>query len=342
MVALAKCVTNTMIMNHFDISVIIVNWKSCDYLRQCLKSIFEQNNSLTVEVIVVDNASYDGCREMLESNFPQVEFIQCIQNFGFASANNLAFRHSKGSSILFLNPDTEVQGAALEILLFALQSLPGAGMVGAKLLNSDFSLQTTCIAAQPAILNQILNLDILRKALPKWKPWGMGALFDKSLKPTQVGAISGACMLAKREALDQVDAFSTDYFMYAEDMDLCYKMAQAGWNIYYIPAATIVHHAGGSSVSQGSNFSNIVLRESLVQFFRKYRGNTYARVYRLSIVTASIVRIVVLMISSPLIILVKGYSYLTFALRKWNGILLWSVGFPGRAYRQVLTREPDR
>lgn len=275
-------------------------------MKQCLTSLYANIDTLTSEIIVVDNASYDGCDQMLKLEFPQVLFVQSRENIGFSGANNLAFSLSKGANILFLNPDTEIQGMAIQKLTTSLEAIPDAGMVGAHLLNSDYSSQTTCITTIPSILNQALSADFLRKAFPKWKIWGMRALFEKNEQPVQVQAISGACMLARRTVIEKIGCFSMDYFMYAEDMDLCVKIVGAGWNIYFVPDAMIVHHAGGSSSErEESNFSSIMLRESLLRFFVLHRGYLYATLYRFSVVLTSTARIFLVVMSFPLSIVFK-------------------------------------
>ncbi|WP_213806325.1 glycosyltransferase family 2 protein [Granulicella sp. dw_53] len=318
-----------------DVSVIIINWKSKAFVKACLTSIYANTNGLTLELFVVDNASFDGCREMLQSEYPDVIFIQCEHNLGFAKANNLAFARSRGHTILFLNPDTEVQKSAIQELVAGLESLKGAGMVGAHLLNSDLSVQTTCVTAIPSILNQTLNLDYLRRRFPMWRLWKMQALFQESTLPVQVEAISGACMLVRREVIDDVGAFSTDYFMYAEDMDLCLKVVHAGWKIFYIPSAKIVHHAGGSSSLRKENhFSNIMLRASLVQFFAVHRGKTYAGLYRVTLIFTCVLRLLLLVVASPLLMIRHRGSLLVRALGKWSHILVWSMGMKRNEYRR--------
>ncbi|HZY73320.1 MAG TPA: glycosyltransferase family 2 protein [Edaphobacter sp.] len=324
-------------MNTPNLSIIIINWRSQAFVRDCLTSICANIGSLTHEILIVDNASFDGCEEMVRSEFPHVIFIQSEQNLGFAVANNLAFKHSSGRNILFLNPDTEIQGAAIQELVYALECLPDAGMVGARLLNSDGSLQTTCITAIPAILNQTLNTHYLRRNFPRWKIWGMRPLFENTAAPVPVEAISGACMLARREVIHRVGGFCTDYFMYAEDMDLCVTITQAGWKIYYVPDATIIHHAGGSSVSRKeSNFSNIMLRRSVTHFFRLHRGLLYVMLYRVSLTGVSALRIIILLVFFPLIIRQRSYRDVSHMLKKWCGIFLWSLGIT-----QLATRRPS-
>ena len=214
-------------------------------------------------------------------------------------------------------------------------------MVGARLLNSDFSLQTTCITALPSILNQTLNTDYLRKTFPCWSIWGMQPLFENRNVPSRVEAISGACMLARREVVEQIGCFSTDYFMYSEDMDLCKKVAKAGKQIYYVPEATIVHHAGGSSSRrEESNFSSIALRESLVHYLELHRGRVYAAAYRGVTVLGCAVRLLLLAFALPMALSARGRSRLARAAGKWMSILLWSLGLNTWARQQPVRDQP--
>jgi len=312
-------------MNSVDLSIIIVNWKSSEYTHQCLKSIYANSSSLRIETIVVDNASFDGCGEMIAKEFPQATFIQSEINLGFAGANNLAFKRSQGRAILFLNPDTEVQGEALQTLMSNLDSIGDAGMVGARLLNSDFSLQTTCVVALPSILNTTLNSEFLRRKFPRWTIWGMRPLFADGNTPVPVEAISGACMLGRREAIAAVDGFTSDYFMYSEDMDLCLKIRKAGWKIYYVPEAKIVHHAARSSAERDENdFSTLMTRESLMRFMELHRGRGHASVYRLTTAVVAIGRIVLLSLAVPFRPQRRQGSLR--ALKKWTRVVAWCFG----------------
>ena len=175
-----------------DLSIIIINYHSAEYTKECLRSLFINNRSLKLQVIVVDNASNDGCGEMIRAEFPQVQFIASDKNLGFAGANNLGFSFSRGRYILYLNPDTVIQGDAIEKLHNSLLDLYDASMVGARLLNSDLSIQTTSITAFPSIWNQVLGTDYLRGKFPKASLWGMRPLFEDHHQPVLVDAISGA------------------------------------------------------------------------------------------------------------------------------------------------------
>jgi GT2 family glycosyltransferase len=264
---------------------------------------------------------------MIRSQFPNVTFIQSNDNLGFAKANNLGLARSTGDTVLFLNPDTVIQGAALQSLLAVLHSKPSIGMVGARLLNSDHSLQDNCITALPTVLNQALSSNLLRRRFPKSRLWGKQAFFANPEVPAQVEAISGACMLAKREAIAAIQGFHAGFFMYAEDMDLCLRIAEAGWEIYYAPEARIVHHAGGSSSScKENNFSSIMIRESLTHFFRLHRGAFHAWLFRMSCTVASSLRVLLLTLLLSLAIGSSRRQRYLRAMHKWANVFFWSIG----------------
>ncbi len=318
-----------------ELSIIIVNWNSKDYLFDCIASILSWTNDVNFEIVVIDSASFDGVDEMLKHSYPQVRFVQSDKNIGFAKANNAAFSVSTGSNILFLNPDTELVGPVINILLDYLQMLPTAGAIGCKLLNADGSVQTSCIQAFPTILNQLLNSEFLRALFPKSSLWGMASLFGaKSELTAEVDVISGACLMLKRSLFEQVGFFSEDYFMYAEDVDLCYKIRQAGYTNYYIPTASVIHFGGGSTEKSPGNFSVVMMRESLWRFMKKNRGKIYGLVYRASTVMSAIGRLLLLMILLPLQYLGQSGSLRKASLKKWWAILTWGLGLKTAASNQ--------
>ena len=308
-----------------DLSIIIVNWNSKDYLRKCLASVLAETCNLTCEIIVIDSASFDGCDKLLRNEYPQVLFIQSLENLGFSRSNNMAFQSATGESVLFLNPDTEVVGSAINVLHSALKGLPNAGAVGGKLLNTDRTVQTSCIQAFPTIVNQLLDAESLRRRFPRSRLWGMSPLFDAGTKPREVEAISGACVMLPRALLQQIGVFSEDYFMYAEDIDLAYKISRSGYKCYYVPNATVVHHGGGSSQVAPSNFSNVMMRESIWLFFKKTRGRCYGLAYRTSMLVSAIVRMSGLLVLLPFLPALRKTSPQMASFRKWNAILSWSL-----------------
>jgi GT2 family glycosyltransferase len=317
-----------------DLSIVIVNWNSCALLRNCLQSVYEGAGHLNCEVIVVDNASYDGSEAMVEAAFPQTRFVQSTENLGFAAANNLGAECSHGRNLLFLNPDTRIVGGALTALVSALESSPHAGIVGARLLNSDFSLQASCVQAFPSIWNQVLDAEVLRSRFPKSALWGTRALFEDNPRPVAVDLVSGACLMIKRTAFEAIGKFTPGYFMYSEDVDLCYKARSAGWKTYYAGNATVIHLGGQSSrVKEQNNFAAIMLRESLRIFLSARRGSLHGSLYQFSMTLTAACRIALL---ATLFCVAWGRrrrDALRTSLAKWLSVFRWSIGLEPWAKR---------
>src|SRR5262245_30775151 len=309
-----------------DLSIVIVNWNSAAFLRECLRSIFATATSMELEVIVIDNASFDGSDRVVHREFPAVKFIQSRRNLGFAGANNVAFAHSSGRNVLFLNPDTEVTGNALSIMCSALDAIPDAGAVGCKLLNSDLSVQTSCIQAFPSILNQTLDFDFLQRLFPNSTLWGIRPLYAPGNPASTVDIISGACLMVRRIVFEQIGQFSTNYFMYAEDMDLCYKVTQAGWRNYFIGDATVIHHEGRSSRIRPNYFATVMMRESKLTFMRLRHGRAYALGHRCATAVISIARLLALAAALPLAVILRQSRRVQRSFGKWLKVLRWSVG----------------
>ena len=250
-----------------DLSIIIINWNSVSFLRKCLASIDANTKKTSFEVIVIDNASSDGCGEMLRTEFPRVRFVQSTTNLGFAAANNLGVQHAFGKCLLFLNPDTELAGPAIDRMMEFLETHNDAGIVGARLLNSDLSIQTSCIQNFPTVLNRVIDAELLRRLFPRLPFWGTQPLLKASDTTAQVEVISGACQMIRRELFDRVGRFDTSYFMYAEDADLCLRTHRSNSRNYYVGCAVVIHHGGQSSGTiSGGSFSAIMMRESLIAF----------------------------------------------------------------------------
>lgn len=307
-----------------DISVIIINWNSKDYVHQCLTSLATHCRSVDYEVIVVDGASFDGCAEMLAREFPTVKFVQSTENVGFARANNLGVKHAQGHFLLLLNPDTLLLNDALGRLLDRLNSLPGAGAVGCQLLNANRTLQTSCVQAFPTVLNQALNSEYLRRRFPDWRLWGTAALKDLNGGPAVVEAISGACILLPKALFLSIGGFTEDYFMYGEDMDLCFKIKRSGRLVYFIPDTQLVHFGGGSTRQATSNFATVMLHKSTGQFLRLNRGRSSAIAHRAVMTMTALVRLLLIL---PLMLLGDRFvRHGTDSLRKWLAILRWSLG----------------
>jgi len=310
-----------------DLSVIIVNWNSADYLRTCLTSLYRTTAGIDYEVLVVDNFSHDGCEEIIREEFPTVHLIEAKENLGFARANNLGYGHSSGEILLFLNPDTEIIGDSILRMVAYLRTHPSVGALGARLLNSDGSLQTSCVQAFPTICNQVLDFDLLRQLFPTWKPWGMRALFARPGQSVEVDAISGACFMVKRSVFEEAGRFGEEYFMYADDLDLSYKIRKAGHTIVYLNDCQVIHHGGKSSANQADYFADVLQRESLAQFFRTTKGSLYSGAYRAALSGIALIRLALVICIMPFAgVRLRGKAPGS-VFRKWSRILRWAVGF---------------
>jgi GT2 family glycosyltransferase len=299
-----------------DLSIISVNWNSLDYLRECITSIYQWVGEISYEVIVVDNASPADDVDCLKQQFPALKVIKSKENLGFAGANNLGFRHSLGRCVLFLNPDTKLVSPAINVMLRAFYSLPQPGAVGCKLLNADLSVQTSSIMKFPRILNTILQVEYLRLRWPRL--WGIAPLFSTSHQPVEVEAISGACMLIRRDTFEKVGMFSEDYFMYSEDLDLCYRMTRAGFKNYYVGQGAIVHYGGRSSTPK---WQTVMKTRAELRFCDKSYGRLYGLLFRIALALNAIARLLVVDLLRVLRSGRDENEKLNSAAARWRAIL---------------------
>ncbi len=250
-----------------DLSIIIVNWNTRNLLIQCLNSIYQTVRTVEMEVWVVDNGSKDGSGAAAAERFPETKFVQNKMNFGFARANNQVLNMAAGRYLLLLNPDTEVSKGAVEKLISFMDTHPEAGGAGVQLINSDGSKQNS-IANFPSLASELLNKNLLRWLFPKRFP-GKERNYSE---PIEVDSVIGACMMVRREALDQVGFLDEDYFLFLEETDWCYRMKRAGWKIYHVPQAEVYHFQGKSAETERKR-AKVEYYRSRYHFFRKNRGN---------------------------------------------------------------------
>ena len=312
-----------------DLSIIIVNWNSVDFTRACIASIRANVRDLDYEVIVVDNASQDDTRCLLSGKLPSLKLVHSPINVGFAGANNLGVLHSSGNKLLFLNPDTLVLGDAIQKMVARLASSSEIAAVGCRLLNRDLSLQTSCVQPFPTILNQVFALDWIQRRWPRWSLLGIRSLSEDADGIHEVEVVSGACLMVKRDVFETVGGFSTEYFLYAEEADLCYCIRRTGWKVCHVGDASVVHFGGESSKSNGSTFSDVVMRESVFKLLRKFRGRTYAYLYRAALLLSAMLRLTVL---APLLLVpssVMNRASTLRAFRKWRSIASWCLALEG-------------
>jgi N-acetylglucosaminyl-diphospho-decaprenol L-rhamnosyltransferase len=262
-----------------DLSVIVVNWNTIGLLTQCLQSVYDTVSNLDFEIIVVDNASTDGSQAAIREQFPLIRLIENQKNEGFARANNQAMAVSQGRYMLLFNSDAIATPGAIRSLVSLAEAEPRAGIIGAQLLNLNGSFQASHTTF-PTIWQEFLVLTGLGRLLKGHRYPSCGPEEDKG--PQIVDYVEGACLLVRRQAFEEVGGLDEGYFMYAEETDWCYTMKQAGWQVWYQPAAKITHLGGGSSKHRRPQREADLYR-SRVRFFRKYYGNRAAQLLKLQI-----------------------------------------------------------
>jgi GT2 family glycosyltransferase len=298
-----------------------------DVLSDCLRSIGEACRSLNVEVIVVDNASSDGTVEAIPRLFGDVQFISNERNRGFPAANNQGIRISSGRNILLLNPDTLVYGDAIRRMLQLADSHEEIGLIGPRLIGGDGSIQYVCARSFPTPLNWLWYYSFLGKIFPGSRLLG-GLLLSywdhKDSRP--VDAITGAAMLIPRRTLERVGLLDEAHAMYLEDLDYCYRVHQAGFQVQYLADALIVHY-GGQSSSKVSSKAKLLSLEAHWLFFQRYGRGMDKWIFRLVVAIVSLIRLHLLSVfrlCSILGLKVRGAE--SANLESEMRALLWGVG----------------
>lgn len=280
-----------------DLSIIIVSWNTAELLTKCLEAVFTYPPDCTFEVLVVDNASSDSTVQTVKNQFSQVKLIQNQENIGFAPANNQAIRQSSGRYVLLLNPDTEVKPHALERLVQYLETHATVGAVGPLTLNPDGTLQTSCYP-RPTLFREFWRLFHLDDLYP-YGSYRMSAWNHN--EPRQTDALLGACLLVRRQILNEVGLLDEDYFIFSEEIDLCYRIQKAGWTLFWVPQAQIIHY-GGQSTKQVASEMFLRLYEGKVIYFQKHYSWLTVQGYKLVLLMASLLRF----LFSPLALLKKS------------------------------------
>lgn len=261
-----------------DLSIIIVNWNVRDLLRRCLHSILANVPGGQLEIIVVDNGSTDGSAEMVRTEFPLVRLIANPDNRGFPAANNQGLEVARGRYVLLLNPDTEVVGDALATMAAFADAHPDVGILGPQLLNPDGSVQSSR-RRFPTLLTALFESTWLQPYAPRRLLEHYYVLDCPDDEVQDVDWVTGAALMARREAVKQVGPLDEGFFMYSEELDWCRRFREAGWRVVYLPTARIVHYVGKSS-EQVLPARHIHFQTSKVRYFRKYHGPLAAGVLR--------------------------------------------------------------
>jgi GT2 family glycosyltransferase len=246
-----------------DMSIVIVCWNNKAYLEPCLESLYEAGLHSSFDVVVVDNGSTDGTQAMLHEKYPEVQLIENGQNVGLSRASNQGIKATQGRYVLLLNDDTLINAPSLDAIVEFLEAHPKAGAAGGRLLNEDGSFQAG-YANFSSLHEEFMIATHLGELLWEGYPSHED---DSKIRP--VGWLSSACLLLRREALDQVGLLDEEYFIYGDEADLQYRLQQAGWQAYYLPDAYTIHF-GGRSMNRWRR-RKMVYRGKML-FYRKNYG----------------------------------------------------------------------
>jgi GT2 family glycosyltransferase len=293
-----------------DLSIVVVNTNTLNLLRDCLESIYRNTAGIEYEVIVVDNNSVDGSVDMVKTQFPRVRVIQNDRNLGFPVSNNRGFEAGTGRYVLALNPDTIVQGNALEVVVRFLDEHREAGAAGILTLNPDGTVQPT-YERFPTLLSQLFYTTPLKRLFPHH-------VANQDFGDyKEVDWVQGSFLTMRKTALDEVGMFDERYSpLYSEETDLCYRIKKAGWRIYHVTTASIIHF-GGQTTKLMDTWFFLQLHKSKFEFFRKHRGVLYAQTYRCVRMLACLMRLGQLV--ARLIVPAGQSKYVRKRLRlQWN------------------------
>ncbi|MBN1979707.1 MAG: glycosyltransferase family 2 protein [Anaerolineae bacterium] len=264
-----------------DVTISIINTNNRQMTLDCLRSVFANTHHATLEVCVVDNACTDGSAEAIRTDSPQVRLICNERRLGFSTNNNLVFRQAQGCYLLMLNDDTLIQPGALDRMVEFMDAHPEAGVVGAKLLNPDGSNQPAFSRFYGPIGDLVLKPVHLRLTAGRYD------VGDS----TEVDAVGGACMLIRHEAAEQVGYLDPTFDpLYSEEIDWCFRIREAGWKIYHLPQAMVIHY-GSQTMNRAPLTKLEQLHRGKTRFFLKHFGVTGAWCYKVTLFVLSVFKV---------------------------------------------------
>jgi N-acetylglucosaminyl-diphospho-decaprenol L-rhamnosyltransferase len=291
------------------LEVVIVSYHCRDLTRACLRSLETHPASPETRVWVVDNASSDGTAEMIRAEFPEVQIIESSRNLGFAAANNLALQGTTAPYVLVLNPDTRVTPGALDHLLELMDARPEIGIAGCRLEREDGTFDHAARRSFPTPLGALAHFTGLGRS--ERVPAALSQYRAPGIDSGPVDAVNGAFMLIRRAALEEVGLFDEGYWMYMEDLDLCYRFCLSGWTTWYEPAVTVVHLKGATSGPVRSSRLIYAFHYGMLRFYRKHYARRSAFVTNVVVYVGIAAKLAVSVVRSEL----RRVAARTIALR---------------------------
>ena len=261
------------------LSIIIVSYNSVKYIDDCINSIikYHEPKKNKSEIIVVDNASTDGSVDLVKNKYTDVKLILNKSNLGFSAANNIGIKLSQSEYVLLCNSDCEIFKDSINNLISFMDKHQSVGISGPKIINSDGTIQLSC-RRFPSFFDAGMH-SILEYIIPGNRFTRKYKLADVNRKkPFEVDWVSGSFMIIRRKAMLDTGLLDEKYFMYVEDIDLCYQMWKKGWQVYYNPYSRVLHHVGGST-HESKTTASIRMQKSIFHFYWKNYRKTYRIIF---------------------------------------------------------------
>lgn len=309
------------------ISILIVSWNCEEFLRNTLKSIYDETKDVAFETIVIDNASSDGTAIMMEKEFQKVKFIGNKENMGCARASNQGIRESKGEYILLVNPDILILNDVIEKMMNFMDNHPNAGMVTCKILNPDKTFQT-CYADFPSLSTIVFGGSRLGSALHSvfltkkfFKHAGLSE--DEYNQAHKVDWIMGTFMMVRRKAIEQAGMFDENLFMYGEEPDWCYRISRHGWEIWYVPEGETIHFGARSTEKVPTKKTVDWLLRTRYYFFLKHYSKPKMVISHLTGLISAMIKLSIFRILSLLPLNPKRNDYIKGKLSVFTYEVKW-------------------
>lgn len=279
-----------MTSRHVDVTISIVNTNNRDLLQSCLESVYDNTKRTHFEIIVVDNCSTDGSVEMIRDNFPEVRVLSNEFRKGYGFSQNRAFEESRGRYFLILNEDMIMLPHAIDIMMDRIKEDRSVGALGCRLLSTDHTPQRSCSNFESLFSEIYENLVPYNLIFPESR-------FRSELhhwshnSEREVDVILGCCMLMPREAIEQIGLFDEQFVLFLDETDLCKRLRQAGWKVFFTPKAEMVHYYSETVKRMGRERLRTYL-ESKFRYFKKHHGKDQAYVIRITYLLGITLRIV--------------------------------------------------
>jgi GT2 family glycosyltransferase len=312
-----------------DVSIIIVNCNTRELLRDCLDAIRTDDLMPRREIIVVDNASVDGSREMLKGQYPEVRVLLNDHNEGFAKPNNDGLAVARGRYLFLLNSDTRIERQTVKMLVDFLADHPDAGACGPRLVYPDGRLQRS-VSDSHSLRTHLFDMLFLDRLFPGKRFFAGGEMTGCPYDPDLTQAVPqlmGAAFMIRREVMERTGVFDERLSIYYNEMDWFMRMQEDGWKVYYVPTTTIVHHRGATTAKMNFDFQQFhEMYANVLYFFRKHYGSWAPVAYRILLIAGFVPRLCLwslrsLMRPSDLTAYMQLYSrkVLLLGLRWWRG-----------------------